>query len=123
MAVEIQLEPYVHFLLLRVSGDLRIWDRPELEKQLQQGFQSVFDSEQKLLILSLRGLSHIDSHAIGMLARFLAGCERRQVAVNIVTPAGVPEAALRIVRILTGFTKFDDEAMAMLACGPLGTIG
>lgn len=118
--MEIRIEPYANFLLLRVSGDMRVWDRLQDENDLQQGFQAVFDSGQKLLILSLRGLSHIDSHAIGLLARFLAGCERREIAVNVVTPAGVPEAALRIVRILTGFTKFDDEGMAMLACGPIG---
>lgn len=116
--MEAHLERRPGFVLMRLSGDLRLWNHPEAEDTLRNALRSAFEEDpQPQLVLNLRDVSHVDSRGIGTLVRIPLECGRRRVNLRVVLPAGMIGQALQTVRIFEGWEKFADEAAAIQAAG------
>jgi len=114
--VEVQLERNQKYLLLRVSGDLRLAGQPQVQETLLMTFLSgLAGSVPQHLVLSLRGLTHLDSSGVRALVRVAAECSNRQIGVRVVLPPGAPGDVLRLTRVFERWPTFDEEAAALPA--------
>lgn len=115
--MEVQTEFHAEYVLLRISGDLRLWNRADIEARLRDKMGEVLESDNlRRILLNLRGVTLIDSLGIAALARVPISCLRRKVDIKIVMPPRVPGEALKQLGIFSAWQVFEDEAAAAQAC-------
>ncbi len=115
--MEAQLERHPGVLVLRVKGDLRLWNRPESKEKLLETFRSGLEDRPAQLVLSLHGLTYVDTQGISALIRVLLDCCEQKIGLKIVMPQGMAGEALRCIRIFEPWPRFEDEAAALRAAG------
>lgn len=113
--VETQLERHAGFVILRVSGDLRLWGRSERGDELVNILRSGMQDHPSRVVLNLRGLTNVDSMGISALVRIPVECGRQKLGLHVVLPSGIAGHALERVRILDGWPSYNDEAAAIKA--------
>ncbi len=115
--MEVQVERQPAFLLLRVKGDMRFWGHQEREDNLRDSLRSGLENPTGQLVLSLAGVTHIDTTGIAALVRVIHECAKHHVSLKVVMPPGLPGEALRRVRIFDAWPTFREEAAALNAAG------
>ena len=118
--MEIQSEIGSDCLLLRVSGDLRLWGHAGEETRLLDALRSR-ETLPAHLILNMSGISRLDSTGIGSLVRVLIECGKRHVEFRAVLPLGLPGEMLTPVRVFEAWPKFKDESSALTDAGRAAT--
>jgi anti-anti-sigma regulatory factor len=113
--VKPEVDKHPGFIVLRVSGNMRIWGRQELEKELLETFRSALDSSPAQLVLNLAPVTAIDTLGIAALVRVLIECSRRQMELKIIMPPGTPGEAIRCVRVFEPWPEFKSESEAVEA--------
>lgn len=113
--MESELEKQQDCVVLRLKGDVRLWGRPEVEKDLLEKFRGALDDSSKAVVLNLSRVNYLDTMGIAALVRVLIECSKRKLALKVVMPAGVPGESLRRVRIFEPWPAFHDEAAALRA--------
>ncbi len=83
---------------LRVSGDMRLWNR-ESGNECLVNLLRAQENLPKQMILNLAEVEHLDSLGVGALARLLVECGKQEMNLNVVLPAGLPGQVLKSVRI------------------------
>ncbi len=113
LKTEVERQP--GFLILRLKGNMRLWGRPELEKELVEAFRSGLEGNPAQLILSLSGLTNLDTLGIAALVRILIECSKRKIELKVVMPPGTPGDAIRCVRVFEPWPEFKEEQEAVQA--------
>ncbi len=116
-AVEAELERRGECLVFRVKGDIRLWSRPEQAESLLEKFRSGLGNLPAQLVLSLGGVTHVDTRGIMALASVLEECSKRKIELKIVMPSGVAAEPMRYVRIFAPWPSFPNETAALQAVG------
>lgn len=111
--MEAELERHSTFVLLRFKGDLRLWNRPEVEQRLLASLQSGLEGAPSQVVLSLSGVTSIDTSGIAALVRVPIECARRNLELKVVMPPGMPGEALRRVKIFDYWPNFPEESSAV----------
>ena len=112
--MEVHLERHTGFLILRVTGDLRLWGRAGTEKNPLAMLRAEPDLPGQL-VLSLFGVNHLDTAGISSIVRVVIECTKRQVELKLVLPRGVPGEALRRLHLFDSWPEFPEEAAAIQA--------
>lgn len=110
--MNVELERRPNFLLVRVEGDLRLWNRPQAEEQLLAAFRTAAGDPGQGIVLGLRGLTRIDSLGIATLVRLLIWCGKGGITLSVVMPRGLPREVLDRVGIFGGWPRVEDEPLA-----------
>lgn len=113
--MEVQTERRPGCLVLRISGDLRLWNREEQQGVLLNQFADNVEPSTTHVVLSLHSLTHIDTKGINTLVRVLLQCLKREITPSIILPPGLAGDALRRTRIFGAWSKFEDEQAAFQA--------
>ncbi len=118
--MEIEADRRPNCLILRISGDLRMWDNLDREKGFWKTLQDNVDSAEGQIILNLSRISDIDSRAIGSLVQIPVDCRRRDLKLSVVLPPGLPGLAIQRTHIFTncGFFEDEDAAVSAVAAAP-----
>ncbi len=115
--MEVHTESHPEYFLLRIAGDMRLWNRANVEAQLRDKLGEVLENESlRRILLNLRGVTLLDSLGIAALARVPISCLRRNIDMKIVMPPGVPGEALKQLGIFWAWQVFEDEPAALQAC-------
>lgn len=107
------LEPLSRCAILRVSGDLRLWDHEDTEQRLLTLIPTDMSFPGNRLILSLGGLTNIDSLGITALVKILIACVKNQVGLCTVLPRGTAGQSIRSTRIFAAWPEFNNEDAAL----------
>lgn len=83
------------------------------KKKLLAACRSVVGEPSPELVLSLSGVTAVDSLGIGALARIVTGCVRRNIALKVAMPKGIPREVLERIGIFRGWPRLEDEAPAL----------
>jgi Anti-anti-sigma regulatory factor (antagonist of anti-sigma factor) len=78
------------YAVLRVSGDLRLWDRRGAEQELLKLLPDDAALPGNRLLLNLADLTHVDSLGISALVRVVIACVKKSVGVGRSCPAALP---------------------------------
>lgn len=112
MNIELQRRP--EFLLVRVEGDLRLWNRSQEEEHLLTAFRTALGDSGCPIVLGLRGITRIDSLGIATLVRLLIWCGKGGVALSVVMPRGLPREVLDRVGVFGGWQQLEEEPVTAL---------
>ncbi len=112
--MNIQLQQSVGPEVVRLSGDMRLWGRPEKKSRLRQTFDSALRGATSL-ILNLHDVKHVDTMGIAAIVELLNDCIARGIIIRTVLPVGVAGQALRLIRIFDRYGEFPDELAALRA--------
>ena len=115
--MEEELERRGECLILRVKGDMRLWGNPEQADRLLEKLHSELDDPPVQLVLSLGGVTHVDTRGIMALAPVLEECSKRKIGLKVVMPSGAAAEPLRYVRIFAPWPSFPNETAALQAAG------
>ena len=115
--MEAELERRGECLILRVKGDMLLWSKPEQAESLQEKLHSGLDDPPAHLVLSLGGVTHVDTRGIMALAPVLEQCSKRKIGLKVVMPSGVAAEPLHYVRIFAPWPSFPNETAALQAAG------
>lgn len=110
--MEVQLEQRQGFAILRIAGDLRLWGYPDLEAQILSELRAL-PTLPSQLILSMGGITRLDTAGIRPLVRVVIECTKRDIAPKVVLPGSVAGQALRQLHIFDAWPEFPDEAAAI----------
>ena len=99
--------------MLRVAGDLRLWDHEEAEHQLLKELPADMSFPGNRLVLGLAGLTHIDSLGITVLVKVVIACVKKHVAIGTVLPPGTAGQSIRSTRIFAAWPEFKSEDAAL----------
>lgn len=113
--MEAELEKQDSSLVLRLKGDVRLWGRSEMEKDLLERFRNELTDTTKCVILNLSRITYLDTMGIAAMVRLLIECSKRHIDLKVVMPTGVPGESLRRVRIFEPWPSFHDESAALRA--------
>jgi len=113
--VKAEVDRHPGFLVLRLTGNMRLWGHAEIEENLLKVFHSGLDSKPGQLVLNLSGLSNIDTLGIAALVRVLIESGKRKLDLKMVMPKGAPGEALRCVRVFEPWPEFKEEKEAVEA--------
>jgi anti-anti-sigma regulatory factor len=108
------------YAVLRVSGDLRLWDRRGAEQELLKLLPDDAALPGNRLLLNLADLTHIDSLGISALVRVVIACVKKSVGVGTILPGGTAGHSIRSTRIFAAWPEFDSEAAAVNQFGQHG---
>ena len=72
------------------------------------------------LILSLGGITRLDTAGIRPLVRVVIECTKRNISPKVVLPAGVAGQALRQLHIFDAWPEFPDEVSAVKSLAATG---
>lgn len=111
--MEATLQRYSRCAVLRITGDLRLWDHGDTEQKLLKLVPADMVFPGNRLILSLGGLTNIDSLGIAALVKVLIACVKKQVGLCTVLPGGSAGHAIRSTRIFAAWPEFDSEDTAL----------
>lgn len=100
-------------LLLRIAGDFRLWNHPEREEELLKLLPQDVEVPGGHIVLSLQGITHIDSRGIGALVRVPIACTKRNLRLSVVLPSGLPGIAVTRTRIFSLWPQFENEVAAL----------
>lgn len=117
--METEIEQHQGFLVLRLKGNMRLWGRHEMEEKLLEEFRAAVGDATSQVILSLKGLTSVDTLGIAALVRVLIECTKRKMDIKVVMPGGMPGEALRCVRIFEPWPGFNDDSAAIQAAKPI----
>ena len=101
-------------LILRVSGDMRIWGHEE-EQERMLNLLRAQETPLKCVILSLAKVHHMDTSGVGAVARLLIECGKCKIELKAVLPAGLPGEMLKRIHIFDAWPQFPDETAAVQA--------
>ena len=104
--------------VLRVSGDMRLWNREKGNERLLDLLRARKDLP-KRMILNLAEVEQLDSLGVGALARVLVECGKQEIDLTVVLPTGIAGKVLGVVHIFDAYPAFPNEAAAVRAS--LGT--
>ncbi len=110
-----ELDKHPGFLVLRLKGNMRLWGNAEIEEDLLKTFRSGLDASPSQLVLSLAGLTNLDTLGIAALVRILIECTKRKLDLKVVMPPGAAGEALKCVRVFEPWPEFKEEAAAVEA--------
>ncbi len=110
--MKIALNSRSDILILRVSGDMRIWGHEEGQERILKAIRAQ-ESPPRRLILSLSDVHHIDTAGVGALARVLIECGKCEIQLKTVLPGGFPGQMLKRLHIFDAWSDFPDEAAAV----------
>ena len=99
--------------VLRVSGDMRVWKNEKDEQELFKLLPADMSFPGSRLILSLSGLTNIDSLGITLLVKIVILCSRKNVAICTVLPGRTAGQSIRSTRIFAAWPEFKNEEEAM----------
>ncbi len=111
--MKITLEALAGILILRVSGDMRIWRFEEEQEHLLILLRAQ-EAPVKRAILSLAEVHHMDTAGVGALARLLIECSKREIELRVVLPGGFPGQMLKRIHLFDKWPAFPDEAAASM---------
>ena len=111
--MDITIETSPSSILLRLSGDLRLWSHEDEEQHLVRAIRTIGQQFPEHLVLSLSSVERVDSLGIGSLVRVLLECARRNVELAVILPRGVAGEAIRRLRVFDGWPSFPDESAAL----------
>lgn len=110
--LDVEVERFGTWSVLRLAGDLRLWNRESAEAALLDTFKREVPAEPRRLVLNLASIRHIDTRGIRALVQVLIECGRGGIGLFVVMPVGVPGQVLRAVRIFDGWPMVDSERAA-----------
>jgi len=113
--LEAEFEKHDGYLLARIKGDVRLWGRSDVEKDVLERFRNSVAEDTKHLVLNLSRISYLDTMGIAAMVRILIECSKRKLELKLVLPGGVPGESLRRVRIFEPWPSYHDEAAAVRA--------
>jgi hypothetical protein len=119
-AMEANLERHPGSLLLRISGDVRLWTDESAERELLTLFPDDIKIPERRLILSAGGITHIDTRGIAALVRIVMVCAKRNACMRTVLPRNnAAGEAIRRTRIFAAWPEFrsEEDALKELARG------
>lgn len=111
--MQVILQPHPHCAVLRVSGDLRVWNHERDEQELLTLLPADMKLPGNRLVLSLADVTHIDSLGITVLVKVVILCTRNHVDICTVLPRGTAGAAIRSTRIFAAWPDFESEQVAL----------
>jgi anti-anti-sigma factor len=112
--MKIALDSVTGVLILRVSGDMRIWGHEEDQERMLKLLRAQ-ETPPKRVILSLSEVHHIDTAGVGALARVLIECSKCEIELKVVLPGGFPGQMLKRIHIFDAWLAFPDETAAIQA--------
>ena len=111
--MQASLQRHAHCAVLRVSGDLRVWNHETDEQELLKSLPADMAVPGNRLVLSLADVMHIDSLGITVLVKIVILCTKNHVDICTVLPAGTAGTAIRSTRIFASWPEFESEAAAI----------
>lgn len=87
---------------------------------LRDAVKELLDSGQKQILLSLNGVTYIDSSGLGQLLSSYVTASRLGGQLKILIGQGKVHEMLQITRLFTVFVTFSDETEAIGSFSPLG---
>ena len=99
--------------VLRVVGDLRLWDHAGVEHEMLKLVPPDKPLPGNRLVLNLTGLTHIDSLGITALVKVVIGCVKREVGIGTILPSGTAGQSIRSTRIFAAWPEFENEDAAL----------
>jgi anti-anti-sigma factor len=111
--MQASLERHDHCSVLRVAGDLRMWNHEESERDLLKALPADMSVPGKRLVLGLSGLTHIDSLGITVLVKIVILCTRNSVSICTVLPKGTAGESIRSTRIFSAWPEYKSEDAAV----------
>jgi len=112
--MKIAVDNVTGILILRVSGDMRIWGHEE-EQERMLNLLRAQETPPKRVILSLSHVHHIDTAGVGALARVLIECGKSEAELKVVPPGGFPGEMLKRIHIFEAWPVFSEETAAIQA--------
>jgi anti-anti-sigma regulatory factor len=107
------LQSQKHCSVLRVSGDLRLWDHECDQRELLNLLPADMVFPGKRLVLGLADLTHIDSLGITALVKIVILCTKNHVGICTVLPGGTAGQAIRSTRIFAAWPEFESQDAAI----------
>lgn len=111
--MEATLHTHARCAVLRVSGDLRLWDHAGADKELLKPLPADMSLPGSRLILNLALVDHIDSLGITALVKVLIACVKNNVGIATVMPGGTAGQSIRSTRIFAAWPEFVSEEAAL----------
>ena len=111
--MEATLHNLANCSVLRVSGDMRVWKNEKDEQDLFKLFPAEMSFPGNRLVLSLAGLTNIDSLGITLLVKIVILCTRKNVAICTVLPGRTAGQSIRSTRIFAAWPEFKTEDAAV----------
>lgn len=111
--MEAALHKHDRCAVLRVSGDLRLWDHVAVEQELLKQIPADKPLPGNRLVLNLAGLTHIDSLGITVLVKLVISCVKREIGIGAILPAGTAGQSIRSTRIFAAWPNFESEEAAL----------
>ncbi len=99
-------------LVIRVSGDLRIWGKEEHQEQLINALRNAIPAPTRV-IFNMSGIHHIDTAGVGSMARLLIECGKRELDLRVIMPVGFAEQVLKRLHIFDSWPAFPNERAAL----------
>ncbi len=112
-----QLERHPQHLLVRITGDLRLWNHSDREEEVLGTTFAGLEEHPQQVVLSLRGVSFVDSCGIAALVRILVRCVRQGTGLQVVIPTGIAGEALRRIHIFDAWPELKEEPAASRVLG------
>jgi anti-anti-sigma factor len=112
--MKIALDNVTGILILRVSGDMRIWGHEDAQERMLNLLRAQ-ETPPNRLILSLSHVHHIDTAGVGALARVLIECGKHETELKVVPPGGFPGQMLKRIHLFDAWSAFPDETTAIQA--------
>jgi anti-anti-sigma factor len=111
--MEAHLQHHAGCAILRISGDLRLWDHNDAAKELLKQLPADMALPGNRLVLDLAGVDHIDSLGITALVKVLIACVKSNVGICTVMPGGTAGQSIRSTRIFAAWPEFASEEDAL----------
>lgn len=107
--MQVSLHRHTNCAVLRVSGDLRIWNHETDEQELLKLLPAGMTLPGNRLVLSLADVTHIDSLGITVLVKVVILCTKNHIDFCTVLPPGTAGVAIRSTRIFAAWPEFKNE--------------
>jgi len=109
--MEVNTETSASFLIIRVSGEMRLWGQAGEQERPLTLLRAV-EAIPGPVVLNMTGITRLDTSGIGALVRILIECSKREIELRVVLPRGFACEVLRRVRIFEQCASFESEAAA-----------
>ena len=99
--------------IVRITGDMRLWGKQELSDHIRESLHALMAQKHTRIVVSLAGVTRIDSRGIGCLARCHATAIINNTDISLVVKPGQVLDALRQLNFVRLYPVFPDEATAL----------